>query len=45
VRFALDVAEYTYIMDDGRIVFEGSDEEVDENEAEVKRYLGVRETS
>ena len=45
VRFALDVAEYTYIMDDGRIVFEGTDEEVAENEAEVKRYLGVRETS
>lgn len=45
VQFALDVAEYSYIMDDGRIVFEGTDEEIDANEAEVKQYLGVRETS
>jgi len=45
VRFALAVAEYTYIMDGGRIVFEGSDEDVDANAEEVRRYLGVRETA
>ena len=44
VKFALDIAEYTYIMDDGRVVFEGTDAEVNENEAEVKQYLGVSET-
>jgi len=45
VRFALAVAEYTYIMDGGHIVFEGSDEDVDANAEEVRRYLGVRETA
>jgi len=45
VRFALAVAEYTYIMDGGQIVFEGSDEDVDANAEEVRRYLGIRETA
>ncbi|GAB3326389.1 MULTISPECIES: hypothetical protein [Haloplanus] len=39
------VAAYTDIGDGGRIVFEGSDDEVDANAEEVRRYLGVRETA
>jgi branched-chain amino acid transport system ATP-binding protein len=43
VKFALDMAEYTYIMDNGSIVFEGTDDEVEENDEEVRNYLGVHE--
>jgi branched-chain amino acid transport system ATP-binding protein len=45
VRFALDISEYTYIMDGGQIVFEGTDDEIEENGDEVERYLGIRETT
>jgi branched-chain amino acid transport system ATP-binding protein len=43
VKFALDMAEYTYIMDNGSIVFEGTDDEVEEKDEEVRNYLGVHE--
>ncbi|MFB6310518.1 MAG: ABC transporter ATP-binding protein [Salinirussus sp.] len=41
VRFALDVTEYTYVMDDGQIVFEGDPEAVRENRAGIETHLGV----
>ncbi len=43
VEFALDVATDAYIMDHGTIVFEGTVEDVREQEEDVERYLGVHE--
>lgn len=42
VRFALDVSDRCYVMRDGRIVFEGSPNEVLENK-KVQEYLVVTE--
>lgn len=41
VKFALDVASEAYIMDSGRIVYEGTAEAVEAGEADVERFLGV----
>jgi branched-chain amino acid transport system ATP-binding protein len=44
VEFALAISEYTYIMDSGQIVFEGTDADVRASEDEVEGYLGVRKS-
>lgn len=44
VAFALEVAEYAYIMDHGQIVFEGTDVEIKANDEAVEQYLGIRES-
>jgi len=42
VQFALEVADYTYIMDNGQVVFEGTEAEIEAADEEVETYLGVR---
>jgi branched-chain amino acid transport system ATP-binding protein len=41
VEMVLDLASYVYIMDAGRIVFEGDPASVRDQETEVRQYLGV----
>ena len=38
---ALDIADYTYIMSKGSIVYESTPEELRKNEAVLNKYLGV----
>jgi branched-chain amino acid transport system ATP-binding protein len=44
VGVALDVADYVYILDKGRVVHEGSAESVARDDAVLDRYLGVSTT-
>lgn len=41
VRAALEVADRTYLMDDGRVVFEGAAAELAQNEGRVRALAGV----
>jgi len=41
IPVALDVSEYTYILEKGQIVHEGPADEVRENDAVLDRHLGV----
>jgi len=43
VAFALEIAEYAYIMDHGQVVFEGTDADVEANDEAVEQYLGIQE--
>ena len=40
-RIALDVAEYTYVMENGRVVLDGPSEQLAENEDIKEFYLGL----
>lgn len=42
VKFALDISEKTYVMDNGKIVFDGPSEDVRRGDADVEKYLGVQ---
>lgn len=44
VRFALDIATYVYVMDDGEIVLEGPVDDIRAQEETLEQYLGVHET-
>lgn len=44
IRFALDVADYAYVMDDGEIVLEDPVEELRRQEEVLERHLGIHET-
>lgn len=41
LRFALDLADYVYLMSKGQIVYHSSPEKLDENEDVKKLYLGL----
>ncbi len=41
VEMVREVASYFYVMDAGHVVFEGDDAAMDEQEAEVERFLGI----
>ena len=41
VRAALDIADRAYLIDDGRMVFEGEAEDLAENESRVRALAGV----
>jgi branched-chain amino acid transport system ATP-binding protein len=41
VRAALEVADRTYLIDDGRVVFEGPAAELAQNEGRVRALAGV----
>ena len=41
IRFALDLANRHYILSQGRIIYEGTDEELQQNKEVLKKYLGV----
>lgn len=41
IRFALDLANRHYILSKGRIIYEGTDEELGQNKEVMKKYLGV----
>jgi branched-chain amino acid transport system ATP-binding protein len=41
VRAALDIADRAYLIDDGRVVFEGAAEDLAENESRVRALAGV----
>ena len=41
LSFALELADYIYVMSQGKIVYESSTEEFRQNEQVVYRYLGV----
>jgi branched-chain amino acid transport system ATP-binding protein len=40
-RIALSVAEYTYVMENGRVVLDGPSEQLAENEDIKEFYLGL----
>jgi branched-chain amino acid transport system ATP-binding protein len=42
-RLALDVADYAYIMEDGRIVLEGGPQHLRDNADVREFYLGLNE--
>lgn len=44
IPIALDVSEYTYILENGAIVHEGSSEEIREDKAVLDKHLGVGTT-
>jgi branched-chain amino acid transport system ATP-binding protein len=44
IRFALDVAEYAYVMDDGQIVLEDAVQALRGQEEVLERHLGIHET-
>lgn len=44
VDMALSLADHVYIMDDGRVVHEGTPDEIRAAEEEIEQYLGVHRT-
>ena len=40
-RAALSLADYAYVMEDGRVVLDGSSEQIKENEDVKEFYLGL----
>lgn len=44
VRFALDIASYAYVMDDGQIALEGPVDHLREQDETLEQYLGIHET-
>jgi branched-chain amino acid transport system ATP-binding protein len=41
IRLAIDVADYVYIMSNGKVVYECTPQELDKNNAVKSQYLGV----
>ncbi|MEM2982996.1 MAG: ABC transporter ATP-binding protein [Candidatus Bathyarchaeia archaeon] len=41
IRFALEMADYHHILYQGRIIYQGMKEELQENHEVMKRYLGI----
>jgi len=41
-KTALNIADYAYVLENGRIVIEGTGKEVAQNPSVIEKYLGVR---
>jgi branched-chain amino acid transport system ATP-binding protein len=41
LKFVLDLIDYAYIIDQGKVVYEGTSQQLDADESTIEKYLGV----